>query len=484
LLIEQPSAPGLENDNNARRRPWNPATVLRVRKQSLFILPAASSANAAALREACAALGYGIDAPAATQACSPAASAPVLVVLDAEPEPGLTEQLRTLRRRGTPLLAVLCGDAGCWHGNLAALCCDCLRWPCEPSELGFRLGRLCAPEPAPTPGEELDPGLASLLGGLNLIGRAPAFLRTMGALGRMLPCAAPVLIEGETGTGKELVARALHYLGPRAGGPFVPVNCGALPDHLIENELFGHERGAYTDARSASTGAIGAAAGGTLFLDEIEALSPKAQAALLRFLQGREYRPLGGTRTRTSDARVVAASNADLRTLAAGARFRGDLFFRLDVLSLRLPPLRERRDDIAPLARHFVTRFCAEYGRGPKQLAPGCIAALEGHDWPGNIRELENLIHRSVLLTDGPLVFPRPHAAGTEPAPQATSQEPFAAAKARAIEAFERSYLTALLLATGGNVSEAARRADKERRALGKLLKKHALLSGPGGDAL
>jgi DNA-binding NtrC family response regulator len=301
----------------------------------------------------------------------------------------------------------------------------------------------------------------------------------MGALGRMLPCAAPVLIEGETGTGKELVARALHYLGPRAGGPFVPVNCGALPDHLLENELFGHERGAYTDARTASTGAIGAAAGGTLFLDEIEALSPKAQAALLRFLQDREYRPLGSSRALRSDARVVAASNADLRALSAGPAFRADLFFRLDVLSLRLPPLRERRGDIGLLAEHFVKRFCDEYGKARKALAPGALAMLEGHDWPGNVRELENLIHRSVLLADGPALFPQPAAADAKP--QDTSQgstlpgEPFAVAKARAIEAFERSYLTALLRATGGNVSEAARRADKERRALGKLLKKHAI---------
>ena len=289
-----------------------------------------------------------------------------------------------------------------------------------------------------------------------------------------------MLIKGETGTGKELVARALHYLGARSGGPFVPVNCGALPDHLVENELFGHERGAYTDARSAAPGAIGEAAGGTLFLDEVEALSPKAQAALLRFLQDREYRPLGGRQGRRADTRVIAASNADLWALGQERAFRPDLYFRLDILSLTLPPLRARGGDIAYLAAHFIERYARQYGRPCLTLDPRCRSLIQGYPWPGNVRELENLVHRQVLLNEGEQVFLAPGGAERPAVPPPAASdlaEGFADAKARAIETFERDYLTRLMNETGGNVTQAARRASKERRALGKLLKKHRIPS-------
>ncbi|WP_295886934.1 sigma 54-interacting transcriptional regulator [uncultured Thiohalocapsa sp.] len=451
-----------------------------MRDRSLLLLPTAGGADRLeAVTGACTALGYAVSISSLESLSASPPAAPLLV-LAGTPDTALAERLHALcRPRGIPALAVLVGGHPGWGDRLAELCCDCVRWPCEQPELDFRLARLCRQLPEPA-ADALDPALAGLLAELNLIGRAPAFNRAMAVLGRMLPCAAPVLIEGETGTGKELAARALHYLGPRAGGPFVAVNCGALPDQLLENELFGHARGAYTDAKTASAGAIGDAAGGTLFLDEIETLSPKAQAALLRFLQEHEYRPLGSSRTLRSDARVVAASNADLRRLSTGVGFRADLYFRLDVLALRLPPLRERVTDIPLLARHFIHRFCAEYGLPARELAPAALPVLAAHPWPGNVRELENLIHRSVLLADGALVFPQPAAGEAMPSVSAApTQEPFAVAKARAIEAFERSYLTDLLQATGGNVSEAARRADKERRALGKLLKKHAIDAGP-----
>ena len=260
-----------------------------------------------------------------------------------------------------PSLALMIGRESGWDPDLLARCGDCAQWPCGPEELGFRLGRLCS-SPTPARPFEDDPELVRTLADLNLVGHSPAFLEAMCDMRRLVRCDAPVLIVGETGTGKELVARAIHYLGARSSGPFVPINCGALPDHLVENELFGHERGAYTDAKSSALGAIGEAAGGTLFLDEVEALSPKAQAALLRFLQDREYRPLGARQARRADTRVVAASNADLRALSDRREFRSDLYFRLDILRVTLPPLRTRGADIELLATHFADLYARQYG--------------------------------------------------------------------------------------------------------------------------
>ena len=385
---------------------------------------------------------------------------------------------RCLHKR--PSLAMVARGECDWDQELIDTCCDCAQWPCAADELAFRVGRLCK-RTGDQVSCELDPVLTESLAGLNLIGRSAPFQEAMRRLRRLLPCDAPVLIHGETGTGKELVARAIHYLGSRSAGPFVPVNCGALPDHLVENELFGHERGAYTDARSSAPGAIGEAAGGTLFLDEVEALSPKAQAALLRFLQDREYRPLGGRQARRADTRVIAASNADLRTLSERREFRQDLYFRLDILSLTLPALRSRVGDVELLADHFIDQYCRCYGLKPLALALDrrCLDILRDYPWPGNVRELENLVHRQVLMGEGPRLFLDPGAAGSEPRPQAPGTpgvgSSFAAAKAYAIESFERDYLTRLMDEAKGNVTQAARRAEKERRALGKLLKKYAI---------
>lgn len=379
-----------------------------------------------------------------------------------------------------PSLAMVVSGEGGWDRELIDACCDCAQWPCGRDELAFRLKRLSQ---GPRVRSALDPVLTETLAGLNLIGRSPAFLDAMDRMHRLLRCEAPVLIAGETGTGKELVARAIHYLGERADGPFVPVNCGALPDHLVENELFGHERGAYTDARSGTPGAIGEAAGGTLFLDEVEALTPKAQAALLRFLQDREYRPLGGGKVRRADTRVIAASNVDLRALSERREFRPDLYFRLDILSLTLPALRHRSGDLELLANHFIDQFCRRYGLEPLALDRRCLGILRDYPWPGNVRELENLVHRQVLMAEGPRLFLDPGGAWS-PSQSAIPEiavpgSSFAAAKARAIECFERDYLIRLMDETKGNVTQAARRADKERRALGKLLKKHGIPAHP-----
>jgi transcriptional regulator with GAF, ATPase, and Fis domain len=311
---------------------------------------------------------------------------------------------------------------------------------------------------------------------LNLIGQSPAFCAALGLLERCAAVDAPVLLTGETGTGKELAARAIHYLSARRSGPFVPINCGALPDGILEAELFGHARGAFTDAKVASRGVIGLAQGGTLLLDEIDTLSPRAQSAILRFVQDRSYRPLGGARIEQADVRLVAATNADLEELARGGRFRQDLLYRLDVLALRLPPLRERGGDALLLARAFVQRLVRQYGTEARALA----AASEGDllaalPWPGNVRELEHLVHRAFLLHPGPALDLGLAAAAARAGGVPAAPAPYHEAKAHALRQFERDYLRQMLARAGGNLSLAARLAGQERSHFGKLVRKHGL---------
>jgi DNA-binding NtrC family response regulator len=322
-----------------------------------------------------------------------------------------------------------------------------------------------------------DDGLAAAVANLGLIGRSPAFLAALELLPRLASCDVPVLLRGETGTGKELFARALHYLSRRKGGPFVPVNCGAVPETLIESELFGHVRGAFTDARLDRPGLVAMADRGTLFLDEIDSLSPRGQVALLRFLQDHEYRQVGGNKVRIADVRVLAATNADLGVSIADGRFRQDLLFRLDVLALELPPLAGRPDDIPVLARHFLTRFAALYGRPTPALSAVADLWLATRPWPGNVRELENVVHRALLLAeDGIAILPPPGTELPEPAPgTALYGGGLRATCARSRWETEERYLRELLALTGGNVSETARRAGTERRTMGRLLKRHAL---------
>ena len=315
---------------------------------------------------------------------------------------------------------------------------------------------------------------------LNLIGRSPPFLAALASVVKFAACDATVLIQGETGTGKELVARAIHYLSARRDAQFIPINCATLPDNLIESELFGHVRGAFTDARETRIGLIAQADGGTLFLDEIEAISPRAQAALLRFLQDREYRAVGSTLVQHANVRVLASSNADLKAMVDRGQFRSDLLFRLNVLVVRLPPLRLRTGDVAPLTAAFLGRLSAGYRQPAKHLSPDSLARLDAYSWPGNVRELENLVHREWLLASGPEIrisAIEPDGAG-DALPTAcpdTDQLSFKDAKARAVADFERTYMSRLLVRTAGNMTQAARIAGKDRSDLGRLLKKYGL---------
>lgn len=315
-----------------------------------------------------------------------------------------------------------------------------------------------------------------------MIGQSQAFLETLQVVEKIAHCEAPVLIEGETGTGKELVARAIHYGSCRQKYPFVPVNCGAIPDLLIENELFGHKRGAYTDAQSDNPGLISQAQYGTLFLDEIDTLTPKAQVTLLRFLQDQFYRPLGANGAQTANVRIVVASNADLTALAEQGAFRMDLLFRIKIMHLKLPALRQRNGDAVLLANHFLETSAKRYGRGEKKLHPETLAWFNQYQWPGNIRELENMIYREYLLADtalikikSPVMSCADRRMGVDRRKISFINMKFNEAKKHVITSFEQCYLAEALQKTQGNVSMAAKLVGKERRAFGKLLKKYGM---------
>ena len=307
---------------------------------------------------------------------------------------------------------------------------------------------------------------------LGLVGQSKMFLDEIKKLGLLARCDITVMIGGETGTGKELIARAVHYLSPRSDRPFVPIDCGAIPPELTESELFGHERGAFTGAVSKNAGLIAAADHGTLFLDEVDALSLSVQAKLLRFLQEMEYRSLGSSEIKKADVRVISATNRDLLQSVHANQFRKDLYYRLNVVQLRLPSLRQRREDIILLARHFVEKYVTRFRVPARDFAIDAIQKLHSYHWPGNIRELENVIGAAVALCDGPLIRAADLLFAAD---EGQSRGSFREAKARLITEFEREYIVCLLTSCDSNVSEAARAAGKNRRAFWELIRKHKI---------
>jgi DNA-binding NtrC family response regulator len=309
------------------------------------------------------------------------------------------------------------------------------------------------------------------LGMRQLVGESEAFLTEIEKLPLVARCEASVLITGDTGTGKELCARAIHYLSPRASQSFLPVNCGAIPAELIENELFGHVSGAFTGAKTTRSGLIDEANGGTLFLDEVDCLPLMAQVKFLRFLQEKEYRPLGATRTHKADVRVIAATNINCEDAVREGKLRQDLYYRLNVIQLTLPSLRDRREDIPLLAHHFLNKYALEYNKQVTGFSPDAIRKLILYDWPGNVRELEHVIMRAIVLSTKPIIC----AAGIAISDSETLPLPesFQEAKNRMVDQFEKTYIKGLLLSNHCNISRSAKAAQKNRRAFWELIRKH-----------
>ncbi len=308
----------------------------------------------------------------------------------------------------------------------------------------------------------------------RILGRTPAILRLFDLIERVAPTRANVLITGETGTGKELVGRAIHDASDRARRPFVPVNCSALTETLLESELFGHQKGAFTGAVQSKRGLFEAARGGTLFLDEVSSLAQSTQVKLLRVLQERVVTPVGSTEPIQVDFRLVAATNEDLAELVADGRFREDLYYRLNVFPIRVPPLRERREDIPLLANAFRLRFAEENGIDPPPIRPETLSRMMAYDWPGNVRELENVIERSLILHAGARSIPFEPGGGAEPSRGGGSElVQRARAEAWTLEDLEREYILEVLDLMGWHQGKTARRLGINRRTLYRKLRRY-----------
>ena len=337
---------------------------------------------------------------------------------------------------------------------------------------------------------DLAPAAPVYTSDIDLIGVSSAFVSVMKMVGRVAATNLPVLITGESGTGKELVARAIHRRSPRAVQPFVAVNCGAIPSELIESELFGHVRGAFTGATLDRPGLWQNADGGTIFLDEITETTPAFQVKLLRVLQEGEIRRVGSNHTQRVDARVIAASNRDVERGAREGRFRQDLLYRLNAVTLHLPPLRERREDILPLARHFASR-AARPGCPHVSFSRDAVRLLEGYDWPGNIRELENAVVRAAALCDQAIrpddlperIKDHAHAAQGAPPEQATAAAPDAGEEMLSLAQVEARHVARVLAHAGGNKQRAARVLGVDRTTLQRMIKRHNLEAHEDGGA-
>ena len=317
-----------------------------------------------------------------------------------------------------------------------------------------------------------------------IVGVSPAIAEVRRLIGTVARTDVDVALYGETGTGKELAARAVHEHSLRGEKPFVVVDCAALPEPLLENELFGHEAGAYTGADKHARGLLAEADGGTLFVDEIGDMPLSIQSKLLRFLQTKEFRRVGASRQTRVDVRVVVATNRELESEVARGRFRQDLFYRINVFPIRLPPLRERTEDVPLLADHFLRNVARAMGRTVEGFTSEALVVLTRHDWPGNVRQLENVVRRLVVMAAGPRIGASEceMVLGGAPAGVKPPREvaPFHQARAEALERFEKAYLDGLLRTVGTNVTEAARRAGIDRKNLWLKLRRHGMSRAAG----
>ncbi|RME74006.1 MAG: sigma-54-dependent Fis family transcriptional regulator [Planctomycetota bacterium] len=356
---------------------------------------------------------------------------------------------------------------------------DYIAKPFEPEEMALAIGRALEHRRLQRRASALEREVAGSRGRGELVGSSPAMQRVRALIERVGPLDVTVLVTGRTGTGKELVARALHAASPRREAPFVVVHCAAMPRELLESELFGHVRGAFSGAGAARRGLVGEAQGGTLFLDDVNYLDLDLQAKVNRLVQEREVRPVGGDRWRRVDVRIVAAANVDLLEAVRQGRFREDLYYRLQVVEIALPPLSERPEDIPELVRHFADKHGRRLGRPAVSIEPEALGALAQRSWPGNVRELENAVERALILGDGARLDRAAFALGRAAAPASGGEAielPYALPYAEAMERVQQQaaarYLRRLLERTAGNVSEAARLAGMARQSLHRLLRR------------
>jgi DNA-binding NtrC family response regulator len=392
-----------------------------------------------------------------------------VVLLEADPPPTVAS-IRELVTLGGGVRVVLAAagpdGAGAATRSGAA---DVVVRPFNAAELAFRVGRAAA---ATDRADKRRPRKSDVL-----IGTGPWIKELYDRIAMVAATDATVAIFGESGTGKELVARTIHNSSPRHDAPFVVVNCAAIPESLLEDELFGHVRGAFTDASRDREGLLAAAHTGTLFLDEIGELPLPLQAKLLRVLQSQEFRRIGDDQDRRVDVRIITATNRDLEQLVAGGSFRQDLYYRINVFPMHLPSLRERPEDIALLVHHFVQKYRARLGKPIDGVAPAALARFEGYDFPGNVRELENKVHQAMVVCAGPMIedadvaLPKSRANTARP----DVDRPFRELKQELIDGFEKRYLTELLRVHGGNLAQAARAAGMDRKNLWALVERHGL---------
>lgn len=393
-----------------------------------------------------------------------------VVLLEAEGAPTLAA-IRELVTAGGGVRVVLAavgpdGPAFATRSGAA----DVVAKPFNAAELAFRIGRAALPAEARS--ELRRPRKSDVL-----IGTGPWIKELYDRIAMVAATDVTVAIFGESGTGKELVARTIHNSSPRHDAPFVVVNCAAIPEQLLEDELFGHVRGAFTDASRDREGLLAAAHMGTLFLDEIGELPLPLQAKLLRVLQSQEFRRIGDDQDRRVDVRVITATNRDLDQLVARGSFRQDLYYRINVFPMHLPPLRSRPEDIALLVHHFVNKYRGRLGKPIDGVSTAALARFATYDFPGNVRELENKVHQAMVVSSGPMIDEDDVAL---PAIRASTQSvdigrPFRELKQEAIDNFERGYLTELLRAHGGNLAKAARAAGMDRKNLWALVERHGL---------
>ncbi len=390
------------------------------------------------------------------------------------------EELNFISNSSLTFLAIYSHPATHWVKKIIFSSAESCVWPCPLGELEYRFDRLLLKLNNSNIAVNTDEWSK-----LNLVGDSCLFRRSLQLIYSSANCEVPVLIEGETGTGKEMAARAIHNLSHRKENPFIAVNCGAIPDQLFENEFFGHEKRAYADARQSQEGLVAQADSGTLFLDEIETLTAKGQVTLLRFIEDHLLKPLGANKSKYVNVRIVAASNINLSELVEKGLFRQDLLFRLNLIVVKLPSLREREGDIKHLTEHFLEKFRIQYQQTDKFIESATYTWMINHSWPGNVRELENFIHRLFLISDD-LNFQTDIEQTKEQYNNSRRKlfdrrasnnldVSFTEAKNNVVNQFEEKYLTHLISNAHGNVSLAADIAKKERSAFGKLLKKHQI---------